>query len=75
MVIRVGHAAGGSKGPAAGFTAIDEGSRSARMKGKSNPRLLIGTAFGVSLGLAIAVLSIKGTDTKSIGRAMQLTAR
>jgi hypothetical protein len=43
--------------------------------GKSKPAPLIGIAFGVSLSLAIAVLSIKGTDTKSIGRAMQLTAR
>ena len=45
------------------------------MKAKSSSRLLIGTAFGISLGLAIVVLSVKGTQPKSVGRAMQLTAR
>jgi hypothetical protein len=45
------------------------------IKDKSNTMLWIGTAFGVSLGLAIAVLSIKGPDAKSIHLALQLTAR
>jgi hypothetical protein len=42
---------------------------------KSTTALWISIAFGVSLGLAIAVLSIKGINPKGIVRALQLTAR
>ena len=42
---------------------------------KSLPVLLLGTAFAVSLGLAAAVLALKGTDPKSLVAALRLTAR
>jgi hypothetical protein len=45
------------------------------MKRKSLPVLWMGMAFGVALGLAAAVLAIKGTDAKSLVRALQMTAR
>jgi hypothetical protein len=45
------------------------------MKRKSLPVLWMGVAFGVALGLAAAVVAVKGTDAKSIGTALQLTAR
>jgi hypothetical protein len=42
---------------------------------KTNSTPYIITAFAVSLGLAIAVFSVKGISTKSIGLALQVTAR
>lgn len=45
------------------------------MKRKSLPVLWMGVAFGVALGLAAAVVAVKGTGAKSIGTALQLTAR
>ena len=35
----------------------------------------MGMAFAVALGLAAAVLAVKGTDVKSLVKALQLTAR
>ena len=46
-----------------------------KVKDKADPTLWIGSAFGISLGLAIAVLSIKGINPNGIVRALQLTAR
>ena len=45
------------------------------MKRKSVPVLWMGAAFGVALALAVAVLAVKGTDAKSIGVALRVTAR
>ena len=45
------------------------------MKRKSVPVLWMGAAFGVALALAVVVLAVKGTDTKSMGVALQVTAR
>jgi hypothetical protein len=45
------------------------------MKRKSTSLIWMGMAFGVALGLAVAVLSFKGTDAKSLGMALRLTAR
>ncbi len=45
------------------------------MKRNSVPVLWMGVAFGVALALAVVVLAAEGTDTKSIGVALQVTAR
>jgi hypothetical protein len=45
------------------------------MKRKSVPELWMGVAIGVALALAVAVLAVKGTDAKSIGAALRVTAR
>lgn len=45
------------------------------MKRKPLPVLWISTAFAVALGLAAAVLILRGIDTKSLVLALRLTAR
>jgi hypothetical protein len=45
------------------------------MKRKYALILWMGMAFGVALGLAAAVLTIEGTETKSLRMALQVTAR
>jgi hypothetical protein len=45
------------------------------VKRKSAPVLWMGVAFGVALALAAAVLAVTGTDVKSIGMALRVTAR
>lgn len=45
------------------------------MKHKSVPVLWMGIAFAVAFGLAVAVLAVHGTDTKSLVMAIRLTAR
>jgi hypothetical protein len=45
------------------------------MKRNSAPVLWMSVAFGVALALAVAVLAVAGTDTKSIRLALELTAR
>jgi hypothetical protein len=42
---------------------------------RNNASLWVGTAFAVSLALAVAVLTAKGISTKSLVLALQLTAR
>jgi hypothetical protein len=72
---RTGNATGGSEHAARFRPRPDKSWWSDMMKHKTNTILWIGMAFGVSLGLAITVLCITGTDTKSIQLALQLTAR
>lgn len=45
------------------------------MKRKSVPVLWVGVAFGVALGIAAAVLTLKGTDRNGLVAALQITAR
>jgi hypothetical protein len=53
----------------------DEAYRSKRTKRESNLWIWTGTAFAVSLGLAVSVLALRGINTKSLDLALQLTAR
>jgi hypothetical protein len=45
------------------------------MKSNSPPVLWMSVAFGMAIALAVAVLAVRGTDAKSIGAALRLTAR
>src|SRR6516162_5021392 len=45
------------------------------MRTKSNVWFWMGTALSVSIALAFAVFAVKGIDNKSVGSALQLTAR
>lgn len=45
------------------------------MKRNSVPVLWMSVAFGVALALAVSVLAVFGTDAKSIGVALRVTAR
>ena len=49
--------------------------RSGETKRKSNLWVWTGTAFVVAAGLAVTVLALRGINTKSLGLALQLTAR
>jgi hypothetical protein len=53
----------------------DKPVRSGAMRSETHLLSWAGTAFVVSLGLAISVLAPRGITTKSLGLALQLTAR